>query len=54
MNIVERRYKTDRSIFRFWRSDNPANYEKMAEVDFQYWKVGPKMIKDEEDREKVK
>ena len=26
----------------------------MAEVDFKYWKVGPKMVKDEEDRERVK
>jgi len=25
----------------------------MAEQDFQYWKVGQKMIKDEEDRDKV-
>jgi hypothetical protein len=37
-------------VFKAWLKDNPEKYDAMCEGDFVFWKVGPKMIKDDEDR----
>ena len=50
---VERTFKRNKSVFRMWIKDDPNGFNEMAKTDFQYWKIGPKMIKSEEDCQNV-
>jgi len=36
-------------VFSKWFPDDPKKEKEQAEIDMQYWKIGSKMIKDEED-----
>jgi hypothetical protein len=45
VNVQEREFKHETSVFKQWTRDNPNKYDEMANFEMQHWKI-PKMIKD--------
>lgn len=45
--IVTRVFDYNKSVFNAWKPDIPEKLPEICELDFRFWKVGPKMIKDD-------
>ena len=50
IKTVDRVFNKENSVFKTWVEDDADVLKKICDHDFYYWKVGPKMIKDDEDR----
>jgi hypothetical protein len=44
---VERKFVRSKSVFKHWFPDDLSKLPVMAEGDIYFWKIGPKVIKEE-------